>query len=47
MGLEACESLKRAVRKEIEKKALLGQHVIIRRNGKTCRVTASSLLKKK
>jgi uncharacterized protein YcgI (DUF1989 family) len=45
MALRARECLKQAVREELERKALLGQYVIIRRNGKACRVSAKEALK--
>ncbi len=45
MGLIAGRCLQKAVQKELEKKALLGQYVIINRNGKTCRVLAKEALK--
>ena len=44
-GLEALDCLRRAVRKELERKAMLGQYVIISRNGRSCRVLASEALK--
>lgn len=44
-ALEGLECLKRAVRKELEKKALLGQYVIINRDGKACRISAKEALK--
>jgi hypothetical protein len=37
--------LRKAVREELEKKALLGQYVIINRNGKACRIPAKQALK--
>ena len=37
--------LQKAVREEFEKKALLGQYVIINRNGKACRVSAKQALR--
>ena len=43
-AVEGLECLKRAVRKELEKKALLGQYVIINRDGKACRVSAKEAL---
>lgn len=45
MAVKALECLKKAVRKELEKKALLGQFVIINQNGKSCRVSAQEALK--
>jgi hypothetical protein len=45
MALRAKECLRKAVREELRKKALLGQYVIIERNGKACRVTAKQALK--
>jgi hypothetical protein len=44
MSLAALECLKKAVREELRKKALLGQYVIINRNGKACRVPAKEAL---
>ena len=41
MGLE---SLRNAVREEFRKKALLGQYVIINRDGKACRIPAKEAL---
>jgi hypothetical protein len=45
MAIEAGKCLQKAVREELQKKALLGQYVIISRNGKTCRVLAKQALK--
>ena len=45
MAVEGLKCLKRAVREELQKKALLGQYVIINHEGKTCRVSASEALK--
>ena len=45
MTVVAGECLKKAVREELQRKALLGQYVIIERNGKTCRVSAKQALK--
>jgi hypothetical protein len=45
MALEAGRCLQKAVREELQRKALLGQYVIISRNGKTCRVSAKEALK--
>jgi hypothetical protein len=45
MAIEAGKCLRKAVREELQKKALLGQYVIINRNGKACRVLAKQALK--
>ncbi|MFA5293086.1 MAG: hypothetical protein WC496_08645 [Phycisphaerae bacterium] len=45
MAMEAGRCLQKAVREELQKKALLGQYVIINRNGKACRVLAKQALK--
>jgi len=45
MAIEAGRCLRKAVREELERKALLGQYVIINRNGKCCRVSAKQALK--
>ena len=45
MAMEALQCLREAVLKELKKKALLGQYVIINRNGKPHRVLASEALK--
>jgi len=45
MALVAGRCLREAVREELRKKALLGQYVIINRNGKACRVSAKQALK--
>ena len=45
MAIEAGKCLRKAVREDLERKALLGQYVIISRNGKTCRVSAKEALK--
>jgi len=45
MAIEAGRCLRKAVREELQRKALLGQYVIINRNGKTCRVSAKHALK--
>ncbi len=45
MAIEAGKCLRKAVREELRKKALLGQYVIINRNGKPCRVSAKQALK--
>jgi len=44
-ALEGLECLNRAIRKELQRKALLGQHAIIYRDGKACRVPAEEALK--
>ncbi len=45
MSLAALDCLRKAVSKELHKKALLGQYAIINRDGKPCRVPASEALK--
>jgi hypothetical protein len=45
MAIEAGRCLQKAVREELQRKALLGQYVIISRNGKACRVLAKEALK--
>jgi len=45
MAMEGLRCLRKAVREELQKKALLGQYVIINRNGKACRVSAKQALK--
>jgi hypothetical protein len=45
LAITAEKCLQKAVREELKKKALLGQYVIISRNGKTCRVSAKQALK--
>ena len=45
MAIEAGKCLQKAVREELERKALLGQYVIINRNGKACRISAKQALK--
>jgi hypothetical protein len=45
MALLAKDCLRKAVREEIRKKALLGQYVIISRNGRACRVSAKQAIK--
>jgi hypothetical protein len=45
MAVEADRCLRKAVREELKRKALLGQYVIINRNGKACRVSAKQALK--
>ena len=42
---EAGRCLRKAVQEELKRKALLGQYVIINRNGKPCRVSAEEALK--
>jgi len=37
--------LRKAVQEEFKKKAMLGQYVIINRNGKACRVSAKEALR--
>lgn len=44
MATIAGRCLREAVREELRKKALLGQYVIINRNGKACRVSAKQAL---
>ena len=44
-ALQAENSLKKAVRNELEKKAKLGQYAVIARNGIPVRVKASELIK--
>lgn len=44
-ALQAEESLKKAVRKELQKKAKLGQYAVIDCDGKPARVKASELIK--
>ena len=44
MTLQAGECLKNAVHAELQKKALLGQYVIINHDGKTCRILAKDAL---
>lgn len=44
-ALQAEESLKKAVSKELQKKAKLGQYAVIDRDGKPVRVKASELIK--
>ncbi len=43
--MEAGKCLQEAVIEEYQRKALLGQYVIISHNGKTCRVPAKEALK--
>ncbi len=45
MAMLAGRCLTKAVQEELRRKALLGQYVIINRNGKTCRVSAKQALK--
>lgn len=45
MAIEAGRCLQKAVQEELKRKALLGQYVIISRNGKACRVAAKEALK--
>jgi hypothetical protein len=45
MAILASRCLRKAVREELQKKALLGEYVIINRNGKACRVSAKQALK--
>ena len=45
MAIEAGRCLQKAVREELQRKALLCQYVIINRNGKACRVSAKQALK--
>jgi len=45
MAIEAGKCLQKAVQEELQRKALLGQYVIINRNGKACRVPAKQVLK--
>jgi hypothetical protein len=45
MAIEAGKCLQNAVQEELQQKALLGQYVIINRNGKACRVSAKQALK--
>ena len=45
MAIIAGRCLRKAVREELQKKALLGQYAVINRNGKACRVSAKQALK--
>jgi hypothetical protein len=45
MAREGLRCLRKAVREELQRKALLGQYVIINRNGKACRILAKQALK--
>ncbi|MBI9016445.1 MAG: hypothetical protein JEZ07_04200 [Phycisphaerae bacterium] len=44
---QAADSLSKAVREELEKKAKLGQDAVVNVNGKPVRVKASELIKEK
>ena len=45
MAIAAGRCLRKAVKEELQRKALLGQYVIINRNGRACRVSAKEALK--
>ncbi len=45
MAMLAGRCLTKAVQEEFRRKALLGQYVIINRNGKACRISAKQALK--
>jgi hypothetical protein len=45
MAKDGLRCLRKAVLEEFKKKALLGQYVIINRNGKACRIPAKEALK--
>ena len=45
MAIKGLECLKNAVREELQKKAMLGQFVIINRDGRACRVPATEALR--
>jgi hypothetical protein len=45
MARDGLICLRKAVQEELRRKALLGQYVIIARNGKACRVSAKEALK--
>ena len=45
LAIDAEKCLQEAVREEFQRKALLGQYVIINRNGRACRVSAKEALK--
>jgi hypothetical protein len=45
MAIEAGRCLAKAVREELQRKAMLGQYVIINRNDRPCRVSARQALK--
>ncbi|MBN1795788.1 MAG: hypothetical protein JW804_03875 [Sedimentisphaerales bacterium] len=44
-AMDGLKCLREAVREEFRRKALLGQYVIINRNGKPCRISAKQALK--
>ena len=41
---DGLKCLRKAVQEEVKKKALLGQYVIINRNGKPCRILAKQAM---
>lgn len=45
IGMDALRCKRKAVHEEFKRKALLGQYVIINRNGKTCRISAKEALR--
>jgi hypothetical protein len=45
MAMLAGKCLQKAVKEEFQRKAALGQYVIINRHGKACRVSAKQALK--
>jgi hypothetical protein len=45
MAIDGLMCLRKAVQEEYRRKALLGQYVIISRNGKACRISAKQALK--
>ena len=45
MALRAKACLRKAVQEELKRKALLGQYIIINRNGKASRIQAKEALK--
>lgn len=45
ISADGLKSLRKSVKEEFRKKALLGQHVIIDRDGKPCRIPAKEALK--
>lgn len=45
MAMAAGRCLREAVQEELRKKAMLGQYVIINRNGRACRISAKQALK--
>ncbi len=45
MAIRAEKTLGKAVRQEFKRKALLGQYVVINRNGRACRISAQEALK--